>query len=89
MDWPLTRKACAFTAPGSQRSQTLELAKGVNYIPLAQQPLSDGDWSAELRQDGHNIVTTPVVYRETKATGVKYSLAARPVAKTTKRTSKR
>lgn len=38
--------------PGSQRSQTLELAKGVNYIPLAQQPLSDGDWSAELRQDG-------------------------------------
>ncbi|MBN0315084.1 hypothetical protein JTM73_33055, partial [Pseudomonas aeruginosa] len=29
--------------PGSQRSQTLELAKGVNYIPLAQQPLSDGD----------------------------------------------
>ncbi|MDQ6158805.1 alpha-2-macroglobulin MagD, partial [Pseudomonas aeruginosa] len=28
--------------PGSQRSQTLELAKGVNYIPLAQQPLSDG-----------------------------------------------
>ncbi|HBP4975888.1 TPA: alpha-2-macroglobulin family protein, partial [Pseudomonas aeruginosa] len=35
-----------------QRSQTLELAKGVNYIPLAQQPLSDGDWSAELRQDG-------------------------------------
>ncbi|KAB0693223.1 alpha-2-macroglobulin family protein, partial [Pseudomonas aeruginosa] len=30
----------------------LELAKGVNYIPLAQQPLSDGDWSAELRQDG-------------------------------------
>lgn len=38
--------------PGSQRSQPLELAKGVNYIPLAQQPLSDGDWSAELRQDG-------------------------------------
>ncbi len=38
--------------PGSQRSQTLELAKGVNDIPLAQQPLSDGDWSAELRQDG-------------------------------------
>ncbi|MCA4129587.1 alpha-2-macroglobulin MagD, partial [Pseudomonas aeruginosa] len=37
---------------GSQRSQPLELAKGVNYIPLAQQPLSDGDWSAELRQDG-------------------------------------
>ena len=34
-----------------QRSQTLSWP-GSRYIPLAQQPLSDGDWSAELRQDG-------------------------------------
>ncbi|MGA4817110.1 alpha-2-macroglobulin family protein [Pseudomonas aeruginosa] len=38
--------------PGSQRSQTLELAKGVNYIPLAQQPLSVMATGAPAAPDG-------------------------------------
>jgi hypothetical protein len=42
----------------------------------------------ELREEGFDIVSTPVVYRETKAQGVKYSLAVK-TAKTKNKTSKR
>jgi len=35
----------------------------------------------ELKQEGHNIEATPVVYRDTKAQGVKYSLAPKTVSK--------
>ncbi len=38
--------------PGSQRSQTLELAKESTTFRWRNSRLSDGDWSAELRQDG-------------------------------------
>ena len=37
---------------GQEQTQALELAKGVNYVRLPAQALSDGEWSAELRQDG-------------------------------------
>ncbi|WP_371365124.1 alpha-2-macroglobulin [Pseudomonas sp. QL9] len=37
---------------GQEQTQTLDLAKGVNYVRLPAQALSDGEWSAELRQDG-------------------------------------
>lgn len=37
---------------GQEQTQALDLAKGVNYVRLPAQALSDGDWSAELRQDG-------------------------------------
>lgn len=37
---------------GQEQSKPLELAKGVNYVRLPAQALSDGEWSAELRQDG-------------------------------------
>lgn len=31
----------------------------------------------ELREDGHKIVSNPVTYRDTGATGVAYKMAAR------------
>ena len=39
-------------ANGEDKTQALALKRGVNYIALPKQPLSDGDWSVELRQDG-------------------------------------
>ncbi|AGI22934.1 alpha-2-macroglobulin [Pseudomonas sp. ATCC 13867] len=39
-------------ANGEEKTQALELKRGVNYIALPKQPLSDGDWNVELRQDG-------------------------------------
>ena len=37
---------------GQEQRLPLSLNKGINYIPLPATPLSSGDWSAELQQDG-------------------------------------
>ncbi|MFV3416379.1 alpha-2-macroglobulin family protein [Pseudomonas nitroreducens] len=47
-----TKAELLIRANGAEKTQALELKRGVNYIALPQQPLSDGDWSVELRQDG-------------------------------------
>lgn len=47
-----TKAELLIRANGEEQTQALELKRGVNYIALPKQPLSDGDWSVELRQDG-------------------------------------
>ncbi|KJK01621.1 hypothetical protein UB43_06105 [Pseudomonas sp. 21] len=47
-----TKAELLVRANGEEKTQALELKRGVNYIALPKQPLSDGDWSVELRQDG-------------------------------------
>lgn len=39
---------------------------------------------SELRSEGHNIGTTPVVFRDTGANGVAYILEAKPARKSKK-----
>ncbi|OBY88611.1 hypothetical protein A6723_027495 [Pseudomonas sp. AU11447] len=47
-----TKAELLIRANGEEQTQALELKRGVNYIALPKQPLSDGDWNVELRQDG-------------------------------------
>jgi len=47
-----TKAELLIRANGEEKTQALQLKRGVNYVALPQQPLKDGDWTVELRQDG-------------------------------------
>ena len=50
---------------GQEKRTELKLAKGINYVPLAQDALAGGEWAAELQQEGKVVDALGVTLRTT------------------------